>query len=388
MFKKKMVAGLLMSACLSAVHAEAESIWSALKGGTPTVQLRLRYEDVSDDTSATGAKDKEDLTLRTAIGYKTGTYMGFSAYAQLEDFSRIDDNDTSYADNPDSDINQVYLSYKNSGFEAIVGRQTIIYDNARHVGNVGWRMNDQTFDAVTLKYTGIENLSLTYNYIWQVNRINWSQPDSDHHLVNAAYKLSFAKLVAYYYKTDWEATTLDNDRDTYGLEISGSPKLGSTTLNYSLEYASQSDGGDNAASFDTDYFNAELGASFSAVSLKLGYEVLGEDNGTSFTTPLATVHAHNGWSDKAILTQLNGGSGIEDTYFSIGGKFKGASLLAVYHDLSADTGTAAYDGDEIDLVATYKFKAGPVIGIKGAFFDADTAANDMEKVWIWTEYKI
>jgi hypothetical protein len=386
MFKKKIVAGLLMSACLSSVHAEAESIWSALKGGTPTVQLRLRYEDVDNDAGT----DQEELSLRTAIGYKTKSYMGFSAYAQLEDISHIDDDDDATSiDNNVSELNQAYLQYSNKSFGATLGRQTIIYDNARHVGNVGWRMNDQTFDAFTLKYTGIENLTFSYNYIWQVNRIFGTQSDSDHHLVNAAYKLSSAKVVAYYYKTDWDTTGfLDADRDTYGAEISGSPKFGSTTLNYSLEYALQSDGGDNAASFDTDYLNAEIGVSVSGYGLKVGYEVLGEDNGTSFTTPLATVHAHNGWSDKAIGTQLTGGAGIEDTYFSIGKSFKSAKLLAVYHDLSADTGTATYDGSEIDLVATYKFKVGPVIGAKAAFFDADTAGQDLSKFWLWTEYKI
>lgn len=398
MFKKKLSTAIMVSSCFAtSMYGEAQSLLEALKEGSPTVQLRLRYEDVSDDTSATGANDVQDLTLRTAIGYKTGSYMGFSAYAQLEDISMIDDNDTANADTRASDINQAYVKYSNSAFESTLGRQTIIYDNARHVGNVGWRQNDQTFDALSLKYKGVDNLTVSYNYIWQVNRIFATQEKSSHHLLNAAYKFGSSKLVAYYYGVDFDvdqnnagaAFKFTDDTDTYGLELSGAPKVGETTLSYSLEYAQQTDGSDGLTSYDANYINAEVGAGFSGVSLKVGYELLGEDNGKSFATPLATVHAFNGWSDKALVTQVKGnGSGIEDTYFSVGGKVGGVALLGVYHDLSADTGAAAFDGSEIDLLAVYKCKSGFVFGGKAAFFDADTAANDLEKFWIWTEYKI
>ena len=34
-----------------------------------------------------------------------------------------------------------------------IGRQNIVLDNARFIGNVGWRLNEQTFDALSFKYT-------------------------------------------------------------------------------------------------------------------------------------------------------------------------------------------------------------------------------------------
>jgi len=394
MLKKKVLAGLMMSACLSSIHAEAESIWSALKGGTPTVQLRLRYEDVSDDTSATGAKDVQDLTLRTAIGYKTGTYMGLSAYAQLEDISMIDDNDKANADARASELNQAFLKYGNSDFETVLGRQTLIYDNARHIGNVGWRQNDQTFDAATLKYTK-DKLSLNYNYVWQANRITNTQQEMSSHLVNAAYDFKTIKVVGYYYLLDFDTGTTNfftdtHDTDTYGIRLAGAAPVGATKLLYTLEYALQSDGSDATVSFDADYILAELGASFSGVTIKGGYEVLGVDNGVSFSTPLATVHAFNGWSDKVIAAQLKGNAnGIEDTYFAISGKVVGIALLGMYHDIKPETGTSAtIEGSEIDLQATYATKVGFTFGAKAAFFDADAAANDLDKFWLWTEYKI
>ena len=59
-------------------------------------------------------------------------------------------------------------------------------------------------------------------------------------------------------------------------------------------FASQSN--ETAVSdFDTDYLFAELGAVFSGVTAKLGYEVLGSDSGMmGFQTPLATLHKFNG----------------------------------------------------------------------------------------------
>ena len=395
MYKKKTIVGLLLSAFLNTVYADANSLWDALKSGSPTVQLRLRYEGVSDDTFTTtaGDKDVEDLSLRTAIGYKTDSYRGFSAYAQLEDISILNDNDTKSADTRDSGINQAFAKYVQGGFEAIAGRQTIIYDNARHIGNVGWRQNDQTFDAFTLKYNR-NKLSLNYSYVWQANRSVGTQAHMSTHLFNGSYAFPGLKATIYSHLIDYDSDaqgffTDANDINTYGIRLKGSTPVGNAKILYTLEYATQSDGADATASFNADYTLAELGASFGSAIIKVGYELLGTDNGSSFTTPLATAHAHNGWSDKNIATQLRSNTnGIEDTYGAISYKFSSVSLLGVYHNISPKSGTATFEGSEIDLVATYKTKKGFVFGFKGAFFAADAETNNLDKLWLWTEYKI
>lgn len=394
MFKKKLVAGLLMSACLSAIHAEAESIWSALKGGTPTVNLRLRYESVDNDSSTV---DQDGLILRSAVGYKTGKFMGFSAYAEYEDISAFWED--SYLDNggildpQTSDVNHAYVNYENNGLSATVGRQTIIYDNARHIGNVGWRQNDQTYDAATLKYT-TGKLALSYNYIWQVNRIVATEEDMETSLFHGSYDFGVVKASAYYYMFDNDDNTgffaETNDSDTYGLRLTGATKLSdSIKLLYTGEYATQSEGSDaTGVDYDADYNLIELGLAFKYVTAKLGYEKLGVDNGYVFTTPLATVHAFNGWADRALPLKATGAdAGIEDKYLAISSAFYGVKILGMYHILDADTGAVDY-GNEFDIVATYKFKAGPVVGIKSSFYDSDTVNDDTSKFWLWTQYKI
>lgn len=52
------------------------------------------------------------------------------------------------ADPGSFDLNRLQIAYKKNGNGVTLGRQRVILDNARFVGNVGWRQNEQTFDAV------------------------------------------------------------------------------------------------------------------------------------------------------------------------------------------------------------------------------------------------
>jgi hypothetical protein len=365
----------------------ADSLLDAIKEGEPTFQLRLRYESVDTDPNT----DKYALLARTAIGYKTGSYKGFSSYMQLEDVSTLANEDAYYPtilDPEGGDVNMSYLQYENGSISVIAGRQTIIHDKARHIGNVGWRMNDQTYDAVTGKYTD-GSFSFSLSYIWQVNRITAIEDDSENILARGEYKASIGLFSAYYYGLDFETTNAGFgdavDSDTYGLRLNGSQK----SFLYTAEFASQSDGSDNATKYDADYIHAMLGYKFELVTLKVGYESLGSDNGTaSFSTPLATVHAYNGWSDRTLsLTPAMNANGIIDTYLSLGGKVGGVKLLGTYRTLESDFGGTDL-GKETDLLAIYKTKPGVVLGAKAAMFDSDTANNDTTKFWIWSEYKL
>jgi len=68
-------------------------------------------------------------------------------------------------------LNQSILAYKNDSTTAKLGRQRIILDKARHVGNVGWRQNEQTFDAVSNVNTSIPYTTLTYAFLDNVHGI-------------------------------------------------------------------------------------------------------------------------------------------------------------------------------------------------------------------------
>lgn len=382
-----------------------DSLFQAIKDGKPTVQIRLRYESVDTDPTT----DVYALMARTAIGYKTEKYEGFSAYVQVEDISMLDGDDgvldpstpgrlpgPIIADQETGDVNMSYLQYENSGVTVVAGRQTIIHDKARHIGNVGWRMNDQTYDALTLKYKS-GDFGLSLHYIWQMNRIFGTEDELDGNLAHATYKSSVGMFSVYYYGLDFDGSTNGNghlmpaygnvvDSDTYGIRLNGAQG----DISYLVEYASQSDAYDNTLTFDTDYVHANLGYTVSGVKLSVGYESLGSDGGTaSFSTPLATVHAYNGWSDRtlSLTPSLHNPNGIIDTYFTIGGKISGVKLLGTYRQLEADNGGADI-GKETNLLAVYKTKDDIVLGAKIAMFDDDTAAAvDTTKTWVWAEYK-
>ena len=127
-------------------------------------------------------------------------------------------------------------------------------------------------------------------------------------------------------------------------------------------------------------------------TVKLGYEVLGSNSdGTyGFQTPLATLHAFQGWADLFLKTP---NTGIKNPYLSLGAVVEKFSFLAVYHDFKADEGGNHF-GDEIDLSIARPINDNLSVMLKYADFSVDendaSAANplrDTKKIWLQTEYK-
>jgi hypothetical protein len=266
------------------------------------------------------------------------------------------------------------------------GRQRLILDNARFIGNVGWRQNEQTFDAVTLTNESIEKTALTYSYLDKRHTITGTKGEMDSHLVNAKYEgIPQGAIIGYAYLLDFDIGA-GTDIQTYGLRFDGKTDIGQgMNLLYTAEYADQGDYQDST-NIDTQYGLAEAGVSLrSGVTLKAGYELLGgADGGTAaFQTPLATLHAFNGWADKFLVTPL---TGLEDIYVSAGGALMGVNLLAAYHDYSSDD-TSTDFGTETNLQVLKKFGKTYALGTKYATFSTDSAPTytDTDKFWVWGE---
>ena len=52
------------------------------------------------------------------------------------------------------------------------GRQCVVFEDARFIGNVAWRENEQTYDAVKGSTSlGVEGLTATYADVWEAHRI-------------------------------------------------------------------------------------------------------------------------------------------------------------------------------------------------------------------------
>ena len=384
----------LTSSCLMAASmglvttaAHGGGFDEALASGKASVDMRLRYE-AADDSTNKGAKAG---TLRTRLGYQTGGYKNLFAFGEFEDvrlFAGLDEyaplmaGYATVADPEVTQLNQALIGYKGLPETTVkVGRQRLILDNARHVGNVGWRQNEQTFDAVSLLNTSIPDSTLTYVYVDKVNGIlEKFDADVSSHLLNATYSgFKPGKITGYAYMLEDDDVKAEND--TYGLRFSGKSELSEdSTLLYTAEFASQSTDANDAT-----YTFIEGGVKVSGVTAKLGYEILGSDNSTyGFQTPLATKHAFNGWADQFLVTPAEG---LQDLMVSVGTKVAGIKLLGVYHDFSADKGDADY-GTEVNLLAAKKFGKRYTLGIKNASYRKDTYKADTDKLWVWGQLKI
>jgi hypothetical protein len=412
-----------LSALLFAQSAlAADTLTDALTGGKASANLQYRYEDVrnaSVPAAGTNTNTATAHTVRLRLGYETATFNGFGAMVEAEsthDLGNKKYNSTNpvttqnatILDPEVTEINQAYLSYSGMANTTVkFGRQRVILDNARFVGNVGWRQNEQTFDAFTLVNKSLPSTTITAGYITNVNRVigdgvtGGNAPMSSP-IFNVSYKgWSFAEIVGYAYMLDYTITApyaanATNSSDTYGLRLNGSTAMGGNKLLYTAEFAEQRSAHGNTVNYKTSYTLLEGGVDVTNIAVfKLGYEVLGSDTGlanTQFKTPLATLHAFNGWADMFLNTP---NQGLKDTYVSANTKLAGFGLGAVYHDYRTDVTTAALTnsnlGKEWNLVATYPFNKNTLVGLKYADYKAGTnnaaALVNTQKTWLWGEFK-
>ena len=149
-------------------------------------------------------------------------------------------------------------------------------------------------------------------------------------------------------------------------------------LRYEIEYANQMDSADNPNEIDARYNLVKIGVNVNAWDFDGAYEVLGAGDGR-VTTPLATLHAHNGWADRFLSTPAEG---LVDIFVSAGWGKNGWAAKAVYHDFSSDEMSIDF-GTELDLMVTKKLPCGATVGLKGALYSADAHSSDTEKFWFW-----
>jgi len=395
------VLSMLLYGVMASPASAGDNITDALTKGKVSLDLRYRYETVDQ---ANALQDAKASTLRTALGYTTGTFYDFGAMLEFENVAVVGaesynstvNGETQYStvvDPKGSEVNQGYLSYAGlSGTALQLGRQKLILDNARWVGNVGWRQNEQTFDGFTAVNQTLSDTKLTYAYIRNVNRIfGDDSPSGNAHmksnLFNADYNgLGFGTLTVYAYLLDYN-TAPGSSTQTLGARFAGKQALtADLTLLYTAEYARQSDYADNPASYNDNYVLAELGGMYSGITAKYGYEKLGSD-GThpALQTPLATLHAFNGWADMFLSTPV---MGLIDQSFTVAAKPMGIPVSVVYHDFKADQGSTKY-GKEWDAVASYSWDKKYTLGLKYADFSSDSAPTyvDTKKTWLWGEMK-
>jgi hypothetical protein len=355
---------------------------------TPTFDIRARYEMADID----GYDVSHALTTRERIGFKTAAFYGFSFVANgeftqalIDDYSAgpgkkknvggVDPfvkNNSFIFDPVTNELNELYVQY--AAFDTVVkvGRQKIIYDNAAFIGNVGWRQNEQTYDAISVVNKSIDGLTLSYAYIDQVNRIFGSSASGvfkdapgEIHLFNGSYTgIKGLTLGGYAYLMEFDEKAAQKwDNSTYGLSAKGT--LGGIALYGEVAYQDQAgDKNDKSAM----YFHVNATKTFGTQSLTVGIEEL--DAG--FQTPLATVHAFNGFADATDVRRIDGThGGLTDTYLThvipIFYGIKWANSVHLFGDNTLGTNL----GFGFDSVLTKKFDDHFTAIFKLGYFDTN-----------------
>jgi len=361
---------------------------------------RVRYEAVDQ---ASFAEDAGALTSRVRAGFESGSVAKTRFLAEVvatsalsNEFNSTTNGQTDYPVVADpggiTEINRFAIINESlARTKLTLGRQRLNLDDQRFVGNVGWRQNEQTFDGLVAQTAG-EKFVATFAWFNQVNRI--FGPDSpagewngDVILLNGSRTFGFGTLTAFAYGMEFdEAAAASNE--TIGFRLTGSRPVGAATLIYTLSAATQQESGLNPADYSETYSKIEAGVSLGRVTTALGVETLGGDGSNAFVTPLATLHAFQGWGDKFLNTPADG---IVDSYLRLAyapqasGPFDSVNIAGFLHRFEADFGHSDF-GDELDISIAARADR-ITLTLKYATYTADSVlTDDTDKLWFSMDY--
>ncbi|MDD5035643.1 MAG: hypothetical protein PHE55_12885 [Methylococcaceae bacterium] len=364
--------------------------------GKISFDARWRFENVEQKTRLT-PEEANASTLRTRIGYLSPEFLGFRIFGEYsgnhlagaDEYNdgvpnRLGNLKTRFpivADPVADVLNQGWVSF--TGLPATTlkgGRQKFVLDNHRFIGDVGWRQNQQVFDSVTLSSGWIPRTQLTLAYIFGVQNIYARQVDMSSPILNVNFDTGYGKLISYGYWLDYQRASdsnqFANSTQTYGVRFDGAaPIMDGIKGLYTAEYAYQANYRRNPKHYQADYWLVEGGLDIYGLTLKGAYEELGADNGVGFTTPLATLHAFQGWADQFLATPK---TGIRDLYGTLKYSWMGVDFIAMYHDFTDHNGNQDF-GHEVDLLAEKKFGKHYALMVKFADFVAEGYGHDILK---------
>ncbi|WP_420144269.1 hypothetical protein [Sphingobium sp.] len=377
----------------------------------PVAEARLRYEHA--DQAGLPMEKADALTVRARAGVSASsgamsiTLVGQGTLALVDDYyDGVNGAATRpiIADPQNVALYIAQLQYRTKALTMTAGRQKIMLDDERFVGNVGFRDNGQTFDAVRAELTPAKGLKIEVAYAWSARTIWGFQGTGarqqavggDNILANLSYATPIGTLTSFAYLVDQDEAVVQKFRQssqTYGLRLAGAQSLtGAVRVSYQLSHARQSDYHRNPNDYRADYWLADATLDVRGWKLNGGYEVLGASSGlpfTSFQTPLGTNFKFQGWADKFLTTPANG---IRDLYVGGGygwkqmGPLSALALSASWHRFDSDRLNQHY-GNEIDLLASAKLGR-TALSVRYAHYDARAMATDTEKLWVQADWAI
>ncbi|MBS3896718.1 alginate export family protein [Silanimonas sp.] len=392
---------LLPSAALSAAPTRAPTVATPAHA-SPTqpwaLQWRYRHEAVSD---AGFARDAQADTLRLRASWTQAFGPRWSAQLEAEGVVELGDRFNSGANGrtqfpsvPDAralEINQAWVEHRGTTASVRVGRQMLVLDNGRFIGNGAWRQNTQSFDALQLRWhpaPGVEVQAI------HLDRVHRSAGDRARNplarerelrapLARIAWTLPNGSLVGYGYWIEDEDVPQASTR-SLGLRWDGHwPLAGGWRAGLALERAQQTAWAD-ARGGSTAYAAIEPRLERGPLVLRAGWQTLGAGRDRAFQTPLGSLHGFQGWADQFTVTPLGG---LEDRWLSLQ---TDNSLLGWparwelrVHDFQSEAGLDY--GSEWNAALTLTPAPGWSTMLKYADYRAEGFSRDVRKLWLQLE---
>lgn len=356
------------------------------------LDVRYRLETVTDDALP---NDALASTLRTRLGYRTPHLHRLQAFIEFEDLRRLGDgyyNSTAngnvafpvVADPPDNELNQAWLGWQGEDVSLRLGRQRINIGNQRFIGAVGFRQNEQTFDAVLLNAAGGD---LQVGYIDRVHRIfgahhpDPSLAETDTQVSFMEYERQIGKVAAgaYLHYMNFPDAPATSHRN---VGVRAEARHG--RFDWRAEYARQDPFRDGSRTNEASYYRVDLGWNFELLHLNVLREVLGGNGVYAFQTPLATLHAFAGVTDKFGVTPAGG---IVDQALELSGRRAAWEYGLSRHCFQSDAGSVHY-GDESAAWVQRSFVERLTLRFEVGKYSADAFAADTLKMWLTLSVRI
>jgi hypothetical protein len=385
------------------------------KNGAVKFDLNTRYENVNQKevrlpplNGKPLADDKQPdtanaVTTRLRLGLLSPVFYGLQGYAEYQGVYAMDSNynstrngksEYSVINDPyESELDQLWISYTGLPDTLIKGgRQVILMDDQRFIGNVGWRQLQQTFDSVMLVHNNqqISGLTVSAGYIGRVKTTNASTEGLSAPILNVNYKVGdYGNMVGYGYLMDYsDQDVYYKSNQTYGLRFTNYQKPGDSFklsdhygLLYTAEWSIQSSYQNSPKEYTANRYNLMGGFTAHMFSFQGAMEQLdGSGKYKTFNTPLGTNFAFQGWADQFLVTPDNG---IRDIFGTVTSSLNrgDVSFVGVYHDFYDDTGNIHY-GKEWDFSVAKKIGKHYSLLARYAYYSADHFSTDTQKIWL------
>jgi hypothetical protein len=311
-------------------------------------------------------------------------------------------------DPPGTEFNQAFATLNTDQFLLHLGRQRINLDNQRFVGGNGFWQNEQTFDALFSQFKLASNSRFTYSYIANANRIFGEDADKnnpgrgplpsgitpprppafygDHeqhtHLTHVEWnEWDYTRVTAYAHRME----NLDMpaaSNATYGASYSVNYKIDRVKYRVQLEAAQQDrfDLGRN----QLPYYLVDAGIGINTVELIARYEVLGENDGVAFITPLGSNHKFEGWAGVIGNTP---NTGVRTA--SLGVLWRASPIrLETHYLFFKDDVRGQAIGEEWDVDIAFRPIRKHNLSLRLAHFEPDNNSGAIRKVFLDYAYNL